>query len=180
MRVMLPKPAPSACACLINTPDRISERPPLLFLRKPPIASCLRSRAVAWLLPPKRPVDRDHANANKRHPNFRFDVRQEVRNPPWSASVPINERRIARREISVKPEGHTRRLDDPANDNCLIHNLDLYGRLFGRGGLGHCILMTPMRKVANSATDLFFAEQESASGNWLEDQRARIANNAVG
>jgi hypothetical protein len=134
---MLPKPAPGACACLIKTPDRISERPPLLFLRKPPIASCLRSRAVAWLLPPKRPVDRDHANANKRHPNFRFDVRQEVRNPPWSASVPINERRIARREISVKPEGHTRRLDDPANDNCLIHNLDLYGRLYRyRSGCG--------------------------------------------
>ncbi len=60
-----------------------------------------------WSLPSTRPVERDHANEDERHPNFRFDVRQVVRNPPWSAGVPINKRGIADgREIPVKPEGH--------------------------------------------------------------------------
>jgi hypothetical protein len=59
-------------------------------------------------LPPRWPVHRDHANAYKRHSDFRFDVRQEVGNPPWSAGMPINERRIAGRVVAVDPEGAPR------------------------------------------------------------------------
>jgi hypothetical protein len=50
---------------------------------------------------PSRPVDWDHPDANQRHPDFRFDVRQEVGNPPWRVGVSIDERWIAGRIVAV-------------------------------------------------------------------------------
>jgi hypothetical protein len=35
-------------------------------------------------IPPRRPVDRDHASEDERYSDFGFDVRQVICNPPWS------------------------------------------------------------------------------------------------
>src|SRR5664280_2565652 len=61
---------------------------------------------AVWSLLPRRPVEWNHTSEDERHSDFRFDVRQVIRNPPRGVGVPFNERRIAGREISVKPEGH--------------------------------------------------------------------------
>jgi hypothetical protein len=50
-------------------------------------------------LPPRRPVDRNHADTDERHSDFGLDVGQKIRNPPRRIGVPINERRIAGRII---------------------------------------------------------------------------------
>src|SRR5450631_3611917 len=65
-------------------------------------------QGVVWSLPPRRPVDRDHASEDERHSDFRFDVRQVIGNPPRGVGVPINERRIASCKIPVKPESYAR------------------------------------------------------------------------
>ena len=54
---------------------------------------------------PRRPVERNHASEDERHSDFRFNVHQIVRNPPWSVGVPINKRRVSGHEISIKPKG---------------------------------------------------------------------------
>src|ERR1035437_6989154 len=72
----------------------------------PTFALALRYRELVWSLAPSRPVDRNQASADERHPYFRFDVRQEIGNPPRGVGVPINKRGIAGRKISVKPERH--------------------------------------------------------------------------
>jgi hypothetical protein len=71
-----------------------------------------------WLLP-RWPIERHHARKDERHSDFRFDVWQKVGNPPGCAGLPVNERRIARREISVEPQGYAQQLDDPTNNDCL-------------------------------------------------------------
>jgi hypothetical protein len=76
-----------------------------------------QSSGAGWWLPRRWPVDRDHANTDERHPNFRLDVGQEIGNPPRGIGVPINQRRISRRKISVAPEGRPHDDDDPSNDN---------------------------------------------------------------
>jgi len=70
---------------------------------------------------PSRPIEWNHSSQDECHSDLRFDVRQVVRNPPWSNGGPINERRIASRKVSVKPEGRTRQLDDPPNSYRLAH-----------------------------------------------------------
>ena len=72
----------------------------------PTFALALRYRGLVWSLAPNRPVDRNQASADERHPYFRFDVRQEIGNPPRGVGVPINKRGIAGHKISVKPERH--------------------------------------------------------------------------
>ena len=72
----------------------------------PTFALALRYRELVWSLAPSRPVDRNQASADERHPYFRFYVRQEIGNPPRGVGVPINKRGIAGRKISVKPERH--------------------------------------------------------------------------
>jgi hypothetical protein len=54
-------------------------------------------------LPTRWPVNGDNASECEHGSDFRFDVRQVVGNPPRGVGVPINERRVARHEISVKP-----------------------------------------------------------------------------
>jgi hypothetical protein len=51
-----------------------------------------------------RPIHWDHADKAGCHPDFRFDVRQEVGNPPRAMCMPVNERGAAGYEIPVKPE----------------------------------------------------------------------------
>ena len=73
------------------------------------------------LLLPRGPVGQNRANADERHPNFRFEIRQEVGNPPGRVGVPINQRWSTGREISVNPEGHARTRKAPSQDCCFAH-----------------------------------------------------------
>jgi hypothetical protein len=82
-----------------------------------------RGRICRLAVTLRRPVDRKHASENQHHSDFRFDVWQEVGKPPGRVGLPINERRIAGREISVKPQGYPHQFDDPTNNNCFAHAL---------------------------------------------------------
>lgn len=82
-----------------------------------------RSQRVVWALLARGPVDRDHTSEGEHHSDFGLDIRQEIGNPPRGVGVPINERWIAGRKISVNPEGRPRQRDDPTDDDCLAHAL---------------------------------------------------------
>jgi hypothetical protein len=107
----------------LDTPSALRSAParkrsaavPVQDLRSAMISRTQAATGLAWISvrrgrlgPPRRPVDRNHASADERHPDFRFDVRQEAGNPRRSVGVPINKRRISGRKISVKPQGRPR------------------------------------------------------------------------
>ena len=103
--------------------------------------------------------------------------------------MPINERRIAGREISVKPEGHAHQLDNPTNDNCLAQAIarcrDTASRLSRHDGMGLFKWRRHMNHASSRPATIFKrsqnAKRKTASRRSLRnpircfDQAATIA-----
>ena len=75
------------------------------------------------ILVASRPVEWNHTGNNKRHSDFRFDVRQKLGNPRRCDGIPINDRGVAGCKISIQPQRRSRELNNPTNDECLLHAL---------------------------------------------------------
>jgi hypothetical protein len=103
-----------------TTPSRLS----FLVSGKRKVTSnlvCVRPQTSMVALGPRGPVGQNRANADEGHPDLRFNVWQKIGNPPRRVGAPVNQRRSACRDISVKPEGEPSGRNAPGEDCCFAH-----------------------------------------------------------